>query len=135
MLISQMVNLETYNKKTKYAGVITSVIAILNILLNICGVKLWDYRAVCYVTVICQIAALLLHYRFSGKMGIRDIIKPIDLIMYIILSIALIPISLLLYLNLAVRVVCIAVLVFSAIVLIILNRTKIRGFIRKLKDT
>ncbi len=133
MLVSQMVNLEIYYKKTKYAAIITGAIAISNILLNICGVSLWDYRAVCYVTVVCQITTVLLHYWFSRKMGIREIIKPIDLLIFIIICVMLIPMSLLLYLRTSIRVVCIVVFALSTIVAAFLNRNKVNSFIQRFR--
>ncbi len=55
VLTSQIVNLEVYHKKPEYAAVLTGIAAVLNVILDIVGVELWGYKAVCYATVFCQL--------------------------------------------------------------------------------
>ena len=134
VLTVQMVNLETYYKKPEYAAVITGVVAVVNILLNIVGVLLWDYRAVCYVTVICYVLSMLIHYHFTREMKIRELIKPGDLIQFIGLSLLLIPVSLLLYLNDTIRLLFIVGIFTLLFVIVIRKRRLIRETIMKFRE-
>lgn len=133
VLTAQMVNLETYHKKTKYAAWITGAVAAINIVLNIIGVTLWDYRAVCYVTVACHMLSVLIHYHYTKAMGIRELIKPVDMALFILVPLLLIPISLLLYMNTIIRLSVILILAALALGTLYMNRGKMIDMVRKLK--
>lgn len=134
VLTAQMGNLETYYKKPEAAAAITGIVAVVNIVLNIVGVLLWDYRAVCYVTVACTVLSVLIHYRYTKRMNIREMIRPSDLAQFMLAALLMIPVALLLYLNFTVRIVFIALLLVLALILAYVKRKLILEWIRRLKE-
>ena len=138
VITSQFVNIETYHKKTEYAGILTAVMAVLNIILNIIGVKLFGYRAVCYTTVLCQVLLIALHYVFTQKMQIRELLSVKDLVYVLCASLLLIPVCLLLYQQSVIRYAFAAVMVICIVVLLALKwkdiKPMIRMFIKKDAD-
>ncbi len=132
VLTAQFVNVETYYKKPRYAAILTGSVSVLNVLLNILGVSLFGYQAVCYTTVICQIILIALHYIVTQSMNVKSIISPKTLILSLFGTVLLIPIALLLYQNNIIRL-CVIVLVFvSVVVVLILKRKFIMQIISKL---
>lgn len=103
VLTYQFGNLETYYKKPEYSAIITGCIAIINIALDIIGVKLFGYRAASYVTLLCQVLLVMIHFMCTRKMEIDKILSLRDLLIYIVISAALIPLALLLYQSNIVR--------------------------------
>lgn len=124
-LLSQFVYLETYHKKNKYAAIITGCAAVFNIGMDIAGVKLWDYKAVCYATVLTQTLMIIAHYRVTIKMEIRKILPAKDLFSFLSVSLALIPLSLLLYRNDFIRWGFVAVLVVGVGVVAVIKRKEL----------
>ena len=131
VLTANMVDVETFHYKPRYAAIITGAVAVINVLLNIAGVYLWDYRAVCYVTVVCNVTAVLIHYFFTGKMSIREMIIPRDLALFLGTSLTMIPVMLLLYQNDVVRYVVIAVVFTAVITAVIVKRKLVIKVVKK----
>ena len=129
----QFVNLETFYKKPEYAAIITGVVAVINVALDIIGVKIWDYRAVCYATLLCQILLVSIHYVCTRKMEVEKILAKKDLVLYSAAAIALIPISLLLYQNNTVRWVFIAVIMAAVLGVAVWKRKELIVFAKKLR--
>ena len=134
VLISQIVNLEVYHKKPEYAAVLTGIVAALNIVLDIIGVKLWGYRAVCYATVLCQVLLIVLHYIVAQRMGIQNTLSVKTLIASLCFTLLLIPISLLLYQSNTVRYTFIVVIIVVALTLIIAKKDHVMSIIRKYRN-
>ena len=132
-LTTQLVNLETYYKKPEYAAVITGIVAVVNIGANILGVLLWDYRAVCYVTVVCNILAILIHYRCAYKMNVKVLLKPADLAMFISASLLLIPVSLILYRFFTLRIIVSVVAILAVLVVAWDKRERILGLVKRIR--
>jgi O-antigen/teichoic acid export membrane protein len=61
-LYSIFVNVETYYENTKFIAVISSVIAVLNIVLNYFGIKMFGYTACAYTTLLCYILFAAGHF-------------------------------------------------------------------------
>lgn len=135
VLIAQFGNLETYHKKPEYAAALTGIVAILNVVLDIVGVKLWGYQAVCYVTVFCQVLLIVLHYIVTRKMNIRELLPVKTLLLAMLVTLLLIPFSLLLYRNQLVRYSFVAIIFVAAIALMIVFREKILHLIRLFKKS
>ena len=134
VLTAQFTNLETYHKKPEYAAVFTGITAVLNVGLNIMGVKFWGYQAVSYAPLICQLILIALHYGFTAKMGVRKQISVKGLLMPVAVSLAMIPISMMLYQNKTVRYCCIAVIVVCALIISVLKRNEVMHFLRRIKS-
>ena len=131
VLTSQIVNLEIYHKKPEYAAVFTGIAAVLNIILDVVGVKLWGYRAVCYATVICQLLLIILHYIVAQKMDIQNTLTVKTLVSSLGFSLLLIPISLILYQSNSVRYIFVAVIAVVGITLIVAKKDQIIAIVRK----
>lgn len=133
VLSYQFSNLETYCKKPEYSAIITGCVAVINIVLDIAGVWIWGYRAVCYATLLCQILLVVVHYFCTIKMGIEKLLPIRDLCYYIILSIILIPVAFLLYQSNLIRwgAICI---IFSALTIILyLKRKDVVATVKKFR--
>lgn len=133
VLTANFGNLETYYKKPKYSAILTGSVAILNVLLDIIGVKLWGYRAVCYTTVLCQIILILLHYTFTQKMNIKEILPLKTLVLALLTAVAIIPLSLLLYKSNTIRLITVIVCFVSMLVYIIIKKEKIIMLLKKIR--
>ena len=110
------------------------MVALLNIGLDIVGVILFDYRAVCYATAICQIILILIHYFVTRKMGIEDVLPLKDVLLFIALTIVLVGISMVIYLHDAIRFGCLGLCVVAGIVIILKNRAKLLQFAAKFRN-
>ena len=129
---AQFVDLETYHKKPEYAAFITGGVAVLNVILNILGVKLWGYQAVCYTTVVCQIVLIAAHYLITQRMRAKDILSFNVLVKTLSAALMLIPISLLLYQNDIVRYIFIAVIFSATVILAVRKREDIKMIVNRI---
>ena len=125
--------LETYYKKPEISAVLTGAVAVLNIGLDIMGVNLFGYRAVCYATVICQVLLVVLHYLFTRKYDIQKILPFRIMVSILLVSIVLIPISLLIYTRNTIRFATIIIITIVLFIVLFLNRNKIFRLIDKKK--
>lgn len=66
------VNMERFEKKTKYISLGTIAAAVLNIVLNLIFIPIFGYIAAAYTTLAGFAALVLLHYLMSKKLGITD---------------------------------------------------------------
>ena len=102
-------------------------------MLDIVGIKLWGYMAVCYATVLSQIVLIALHYIVAQRMGVQKILTLKTLILVLAAAVGLIPISLLLYQSNMVRYIFAAVLFVAAVVLLIIKREQLMIIVRKIR--
>lgn len=123
-LTSQFVNVETFYKKTHYAAILTLIASIINIVLGIIGVMAWGYQAACYVTVICQLLLIIMHYFVTIKMNIKKILTAKDLFAELLTSVILIPISLIIYQVTVIRISFIIGLLIIVCSIVIIKRKK-----------
>lgn len=135
VLTYQFSNLETYYKKPEYSAIITGCVAVINIALDIVGVKIWGYRAVCYATLICQILLVLAHYFCTKKMEVEKILSLRDLCFFIIVSVILIPIALILYQSNVIRWGLIGIIVVAASIIAIVKRQEILNVLKKFRHS
>lgn len=135
VLTYQFVNLETYYKKPEYSAIITGCVAIINILLDIIGVKIWGYRAVCYVTLLCQILLVSIHFFCTKKMKIDRILPLRDICIYIISSVFLIPIALVLYQSNVIRWGLMGVIFLSIGIVVLIKHEKIISAVRNFRKS
>lgn len=134
VISTQFVNIETYHKKTHYAAVLTSIVAAINIAGDIVGVMLWGYQAACYVTVLCQLILIALHYFAIRKIGMEKIVAIKDLIYVLMISLLLIPISLVLYQAFVIRCSFIVVVFIAACIGIIFKRKVLLTFVKNIRN-
>ena len=127
----QFINLETYYKKPQYAAIITGCAAIINLGLAILGVMLIGYEMVCYVTLLCQIIMICVHYRITLNMGIRTILGSRDLILFVLLPLLVIPVALFMYHNNTIRWGCIVTCVMVVGILLIIKREDIKMLVTR----
>lgn len=134
VMTAQFGSLETYYKKPEYASILVSIVAVLNIFLNILGVKMWGYRAVCYTTVFSQLLLISLHYMATLRMGIRELLPLRQMLLVLGTVIMLIPAALLLYINRLARYICIIACIIPAFYFIVKNQKKILQALRSFRD-
>lgn len=67
------VNIEYYNKKTKYISVGTVSAALLNMVLNYFAIILWGYKAAAYTTLISYLLLFIFHWRIARKFDFNSI--------------------------------------------------------------
>lgn len=133
-LTSQFVNIETFYKKTHYAAILTSIVAVVNIGLDIVGVTLWGYRAACYVTVLCQLLLIMMHYAVTIRMDVREMLSVRELIAELLVSVMLIPVSLILYRFTMIRWGFLLVLAMSASTVVFAKRKDLLGLVKKYRN-
>lgn len=68
-LYSMFVNAETYMESSKYVAYVSVTCAVLNIMLNYFGIKIFGYIACAYTTLICYIFFAIGHYYFMRKLS------------------------------------------------------------------
>lgn len=132
-LSSQFVNLETYHKKTHYAAILTLVVAIFNVAGDVIGVMLFGYQAACYVTVICQLILVCMHYIVTRKMEVTKILSVRNMLLILGVSVGFIPVSLLMYQNMWVRFSFIVFIIIAFLVTIVIKRDALRRMLKKFK--
>lgn len=137
-ITAQFVNLQTYYKRTRISAVITSIVAVINIFGDILAVKVFGYQGACYVTVLCQLVLISLHYIASRQFGIEELLPIKQLILVLCVSLLLIPLSLLLYQRTKIRLVVICVLTVSVCCLLYLRKNTlvmmIKPFMKKISN-
>lgn len=107
---------ETFYKRPEYSAILTGIVAVLNVILDIIGVKLFGYRAVCYATVFCQVLLIILHYIVTLKMDIQQILSVHTMAAVLAVALLLIPFCLLIYKNDIVRYALITLLAVLVVV-------------------
>lgn len=68
-IYSMFSTIEYYYQKTGLIAIATSISAILNLILNYFGIKLFGYYAAGYTTLICYICLAICHYIFYKKIS------------------------------------------------------------------
>ena len=104
---------------------------IINLGLAILGVMLIGYEMVCYVTLLCQIIMICVHYRITLNMGIRTILGSRDLILFVLLPLLVIPVALFMYHNNTIRWGCIVTCVMVVGILLIIKREDIKMLVTR----
>lgn len=135
VLTAQFTNIEVYHKKPEYSAILTGGIAVVNIVLDVLGVKIWGYRAVCYTTVLCQILLIFIHYRLVQSLEAESNISKKTLFFSLAASLTLIPISLLLYQRNMIRYIFFAVVVGILVCILIIKRKECMILVRRIWKT
>jgi len=133
VLTAQFTNLETYYKRSEYASILTGIVAVLNVGLNIIGVKLFGYQAVCYTTIICQIILIMMHYKVTISMGIKDILDFKTVVSVLVAAVGIVPVMLLLYQKNMVRYISVVIIAIIIIVIMVRKKKEIIEAIKKFK--
>lgn len=131
VLTAQFSNLESYYKKPEYSAILTMIVAVLNIVMNIIGIKIIGYKAVCYTTVLCQVVLVFLHYYVTLKMDIYDLLPAKNLLYILIISISFIPIGMIFYKYNKIRYASIFLIVMTLIVCFFKKRSDICKLLQK----
>lgn len=134
-LSSQFVNIETYYKKTHYAAVITSIAAVINIAGDIVGVTLFGYRAACYVTVVCQLLLIALHYAAVRRMNADGVIRLRDMCVILAVSLTFIPFFLFLYRSDIIRLSFVGILFTAVSAVMIVKRKAVAAVVKKYRKS
>jgi len=66
------VNMERFEKKTKYISIGTITAAVLNVVLNFIFIPIFGYIAAAYTTLVGFLMLVFMHYMMSKKMGLTD---------------------------------------------------------------
>lgn len=113
------VNIEYFNKKTKFISIGTVLAAVVNVCLNYIGIKYWGYKSAAYTTLISYILLFLFHGTIAKKYNFLQIY---DVLFLVKISVFLMTVSFLIlwlsafyFIGLIVRyviVVCILVAFF-----------------------
>ena len=131
VLTYQLASLETYYMKPEYSAIITGCVAVINIFLDIIGVNIWGYRAVCYATLVCQVLLVSAHYFFTRKMGVAKILPFRDLCLFTIASIILIPVAFILYQGNIIRWGIIGAIAIALVMVVLVKRKEIMIILKK----
>lgn len=135
VITAQFVNLQTYYKKTGYAAILTAIAAVINVIGDFVGVKLFGYQAACYVTVICQLFLIGLHYLVSLKFGIKEIMPWGQIASVLGTGLLLIPVSLFCYRFWTFRIVVASSLVVGMAVVVYIKRTAMMKVLCSIKNS
>ena len=134
-LSSQFVNLETYHKKTHYAAFFTLIVAVMNVVGDVIGVLIFGYQAACYVTVICQLILIFMHYVATQRLEVQMIVSVKDMTAILGISVAFIPASLILYRNTVIRIGFIMAIFVVGCTIIVIKRQELTKLIRKFRSS
>lgn len=132
---SMFSTIEYYYQKTGLISIATSISAILNLLLNYFGIKIWGYYAAGYTTLICYLCLTVFHYIFYKKIIIKELpkIKEVyDMRVMIFAGIFILAVMIvmaLLYKNIFIRYIVVLVILAYAII----KRDKIKDILLNLK--
>ncbi len=134
-IYSMFSTIEYYYQKTGLISIATSISAILNLLLNYFGIKIWGYYAAGYTTLICYLCLTGFHYIFYKKIIKKELPKIKEIydmrVMFLagIFILVVMIIMVLLYKNIFIRyTVVLAILVYA-----IIKRDKIKDILINLK--
>lgn len=67
------VNIEYYNRKTKYISIGTIAAAIVNLTLNYVAIRLFGYRAAAYTTLVSYLLLFIFHWIIAGKFCVKGV--------------------------------------------------------------
>lgn len=91
MMYTFFYDIEYYHKKNKQIALFSVVTAIINIVLNYIGIRIWGYQAAAYTTIISYMILCVLHYfgmRKIDERGYYDI-KTLSILSFILIGITL----------------------------------------------
>lgn len=134
-IYSMFSTIEYYYQKTGLISIATSISAILNLLLNYFGIKIWGYYAAGYTTLICYLCLTVFHYIFYKKIIIKELpkIKEVyDMRVMIFAGIFILAVMIvmaLLYKNIFIRYIVVLLILACAII----KRDKIKDILINLK--
>lgn len=134
-IYSMFSTIEYYYQKTGLISIATSISAILNLLLNYFGIKIWGYYAAGYTTLICYLCLTVFHYIFYKKIIIKELpkIKEVYDIRVMIFAgifiLAVMIVMALLYKNIFIRYIVVLLILAYAII----KRDKIKDILINLK--
>lgn len=134
-IYSMFSTIEYYYEKTGLIAIATSISAIINIILNYIGIKLFGYYAAGYTTLICYICLAICHYIFYKKIvkeKIPELKDVYDIKLMIITSLFLLGIMILMtivYEFLVIRYI----IILTIILFIFIKKNYIINVIKLLK--
>lgn len=132
-IYSMFSTIEYYYQRTGLISIATSISAILNLVLNFVGIKIWGYYAAGYTTLICYLCLTFFHYIFYKKIINKELPKEVYDIKVMIFSgifiLAVMIVMALLYKNIFIRYIVVLSILFYAII----KRDKIKDILINLK--
>lgn len=134
-IYSMFSTIEYYYQKTGLISIATSISAILNLLLNYFGIKIWGYYAAGYTTLICYLCLTFFHYIFYKKIIKKELPKTkgvYDIKVMIFAGIFILAVMIvmaILYKNIFIRYI----VVLSILAYAIIKRNKIKEILINLK--
>ena len=128
-IYSMFSTIEYYYQRTGLISIATSISAILNLVLNFVGIKIWGYYAAGYTTLICYLCLTFFHYIFYKKIINEELPKEVYDIKVMIFSgifiLAVMIVMALLYKNIFIRYIVVLSILFYAII----KRDKIKDIL------
>lgn len=134
-IYSMFSTIEYYYEKTGLIAIATSISAILNIILNYFGIKIFGYYAAGYTTLICYICLAICHYIFYKRIvkekfpGLKDIYDIKVMVIVSLFVLGMMTIMTIIYKFLLIRYVIILII----LVLTFIERKNIINIIKSLK--
>ena len=122
-------DIEYYHKKNKQIAVFSVITAVINIILNYIGLRIWGYQAAAYTTIISYLILCILHYIGMRRIDRR---KYYDIKTLTILSLVLIVITFTNVIYNEIFLIRYAVLVICGIYIIVKYRELILSVVKKL---
>lgn len=128
-------NIEFYYSKNKFSMYISSAGALLNIVLNYFGIKIFGYIAAAYTTLICYVLFAIGHYIYTVRcvFVVENVKNVFNTKRVLTLSIALIVLEILFIFIYDYIVIRYAILAFI-IVFVFSNRNRMKGLFSEIKN-
>ena len=130
LLLSQFSMYEAFIGKQRYTSYVIAIGTVFNLGLDIAGVPLLGYKAVCYATVVSYVLMLVMQSVILRKTDFCRVFDLKQMTLWIAAVIVIIPSAFILYLNQTVRY-CIVVLYLAVLAMILLkNRALIKKILK-----
>lgn len=130
LIVTQLGSLETFYKRAHYAAILTGITALINLTLDFIFVRIFGYLAASYVTALCYIILIVMHFCMTRAINRTDIFPTRDVIGVILSALFMIPLSLILYRNVYIRWGVVFLLAMLFLILIFLERKVILKFVK-----
>ena len=108
-IYSFYVNIEQYEKKTKWMAIATCGCAMINLLLNTIFIKIFGYIAASYTTLLCYVMMAITHYLLVKRIGFSFVYDTSYFIKLSIIMTAFCFFSIFIYQYFTFRIICVVV--------------------------
>ena len=128
-------NVEFYFEKTKFVMVASTLCAVTNIILNAVFMPVFGYMAAGYTTMVCYMLFALVHYLFmrkvcKEKLGISSVYDDKLILLISVAYLGLNVVGMVLYNFVILRYVILSI----SVIILLIKRKAIIGFMKRLKE-